>query len=320
MDYDRLAVYCDLTPEKAIEVDLQTIANYLAFLFRIARTGGPTTEEEIFVENLAASLDVPSEVLRKAVDQSQCSDEKILTAAAKLKNTPLRECAFLDACQLTRLDREISADEQFALKEAERGLDLSPSLAEKTKRLAAGHDRLLHVFCLLVDRPDPADLWAFYMLEGLRQSDRQRRIILPEPERTSKQERIHVLALAHKLVGLGWRRSAKESIVQNLYRFLNLSPDEHEASLKEAWDLKTSLEGLTSLIQTRPLQLIAISDAHRICLSDTHICQFEERLLHDLTRQLSLEPSLIDQLLELTYREVAFRESVQSICNNSDLK
>lgn len=313
MNYDRLSVYCDLSPDAAIEVSLQTIADYLAFLYRVSRTGGPTTEEEIFVENLAASMEVEPAVLEKAILQSRDSSEDIRKAAAKLKDTPLRESAYLDACHLTQLDQEVSAEEKHALKQAEEGLELTSDFTERARNFAAGQERLLHIFCLLADRPDPADLWKIYLYEGLRQSDRQRRIILPDPETISVDERVAALALILKMSGVGWRRSAKESVVQNLTRYLALDPADQEAAMRKAWTLETSLRGLAGEIRSRPLQLVVLGDAYRVCLSDTTICEFERELLQDLIRQFGLDPDLTEKFIEMTFDEATFRESVRQL-------
>ncbi len=317
MNYDRLAVYCDVSPNAVIEVSLPTVADYLAFLYRIARTGGHTPEEEIFVENLAAAMEVESTVLQNAVRQSQNRGEGVREAAVRLRATPLRESAYFDACHLVRLDREVSAEERHALAEAAAGLGLSRDFVETAGQLAARQERFLHAFCLLADQPDPLDLWPVYLQEGLRQSDRQRRIILPDPDLTPLDERIAVLALILKLAGVGWRRSAKESVVQNLSRFLELGTPDQDRALLQTWSLASSLQGLADCIQSRPLQLIALGDAYRVCLSDTQISDFERILLDELARNFGLDPALTEQFIELTYDEAAFRESVRQLSQPS---
>lgn len=313
MNYEKLSIYCDISPHSAIEVDLPTIADYLAFLYKVARTGGHTTEEEIFVENLAVSIDIEPPILKKAVIQSQNLSESIREAAAKLDNTPLRENAYLDACRLTRLDSAVTAEERFALNEAEAGLNLKKDFIHSARDLARSQEKILHIFCLLADRPDPADLWTIYLTEGLRQSDRQRRIILPDPASTQIDERISVLALILKLVGVGWRRSAEDTIIQSLAHYLELSDPQKEQAMNEAWMLKSSLLSITSKIKTRPLQLVALGDAYRVCLSDTQICDFERTLLNKLTDQFDLDPVISKKFIELTYNETAFRDSLRQL-------
>jgi len=315
MNHNRLAVYCDISPGKAIEVSLQTIADYLALLYRVARTGGPSIEEEIFVESLAASMEVDAEILEKAIQQSKQTSEDIHTAAAKLRATPLLYIAYLDACHLTRLDRELTAEESHALKEIKAGLELQESLAEKAYALAKRQDRFLHIFCSLAEQPDPADLWKVYLHEGLRQSDRQRRMILRDPATPALEasEKIAALAVLMKLIGIGRHRGAQTPIVDGAAKFLGIDTEGRAEAAAKAWSMDASLSSLSDNIRDRRLQLVTLGDAHRICISDTELSPLERKFLEELTAWFGFTPEHCQNFFDLTYDEVAFRKTVKEL-------
>jgi hypothetical protein len=140
----------DFSPEGAVELDRDEVANYLAVLVRLAGMDGLDTGEKDFVLRAAACLGVHAEMAEIAgqfVANPSITTESLIK---RIADRGLRLCLLRDAYRLAAADGRFSDTEIGELAGISRALGIANATATEVKAIALQESRLHREFAGLV--------------------------------------------------------------------------------------------------------------------------------------------------------------------------
>ncbi len=280
MKTNLLARHWNLENRQVLDLQSTDFVSYITFLYLVARAGGFTVEEEVFLEAWAASFSIDPSLCREALAKAR-EIEDIEEFLPEIPS-PLQKPAFLDTLCVVTLDGEITAREKRILDRMAEVFDLPSAFVTEARKIILRDSQLLRIACEIACAPDPATHRHLFVAASVHRIRPEKRLLIPEPEKLPVAERSAAIALLVRFCGVNWRRSGAEDLITEVAECLGLDAAHLCTAEAEAFSFQQTTATLAARVTNRGLQIGLYRDLHRLLGIDAHVSEGERIVLQEL--------------------------------------
>jgi hypothetical protein len=285
----------------------EDVISYLAALYLVAREGGASIEEELFVEAWADYLEIEKTWTLEAFEVSLRQDLPALEHLQRIRLSPLRHALVRDAFRIIRLDGRIDPPEtRIVVLFCER-LGIA---AEMVTMLAAAVEKeahLLGLFHELVAQTQPAVSHERLLHCAIDRLRSERTVLLPSLEGIASEVIASSLAFIQRLGGLTHSTREESAFLAAVSEEFGQSHAVLERAEALAWNISIPSSALLEKIDSAALRVMLFRDTHRLLSLDGRIDPREDRMLRQMAGAFGYDSAFQANLRHLLLEEADVR-------------
>jgi hypothetical protein len=280
-------------------VSADHLMHYLTALFFVAKAGGATIEEELYVGAWSDYLEIDSHIVAAAFERAMRNDQTATDCVNQISHQGLRNSLMRDALRIVHLDGRVDPLEAELLNLLSGTLGASPSYVSEVAQAVERESQLLGLFNELVLQTQPAIPHERLVRCAIDRIRADRIFLLPELNQCQEPELASALAFLFRLVGLPSPRREESALILAVTEDLGSQAPVVNYAQALAWDLSLSSRALLQAVRHRPLQLLLYRDVHRLFTLDGVASSLEDGVLEQLASAFGYEPKTCAALHEL---------------------
>lgn len=298
----------------ALEVPLSAdeVVSYLSALYLVAREGGASIEEELFVEAWADYLGIEKSWTLRAFESSLRQDLTPLEHLQRLQVSPLRHALVRDAFRIIRLDGRIDPPETKIVVLFCEKLGLTADMVALLAATVEKEAHLLGLFHELVAQTQPAVSHERLLRCAIDRLRSERTVLLPSLDGIAAEAIASSLAFIQRLGGLTHATREESAFLAAVSEEFGRSHAVLERAEALAWDVSIPSSELLERIDSPALRVLLFRDTHRLLSLDGKIDAREDRMLRQMAGGFAYDEAFQAKLRHLLLEEADVR-SILSI-------
>lgn len=292
-------------PEEPLSAE--DVISYLAALYLVAREGGASIEEELFVEAWADYLEIERGWTLQAFEASLRQDLTALEHLERLKFSPLRHALVRDAFRIIRLDGRIDPPEaKIVILFCER-LGLAADMVTMLAATVEKEAHLLGLFHELVAQTQPAVSHERLLRCAIDRLRSERMMLLPSLDGISAEVIASSLAFIQRLGGLTHSTREESAFLAAVSEEFGRKHAVMDRAELLAWDISIPSSELLERIDSPALRVMLFRDTHRLLSLDGRIDARENRMLRQMADAFAYDDAFQSKVWHLLLEEADVR-------------